>query len=68
MDVSDLSLTRAQAQSGVHTVVTRTSATESNLRHIPYSEWYSCLSSVTETPIERLQMAARDEERRKSTR
>ena len=42
--------------------------TYSNSRYIPYAERYRASVAVMETPIEHIQKAAQDEEKRKNTR
>lgn len=64
MDTHEL-LTEAARQSGIVVVVKHVGgSTSATTRRIPYVERYSQFSGLCETPIERLQQAARDEAER----
>lgn len=60
-----VTLTEAQARSGLLVVLLDRGGTHSNFRQVPYAEEYRAATSVIESPVERIQQAAQDEEERK---
>jgi len=59
-------LTEAARQSGGVVVMTHSDESTSSTRRMPYVERYGQFSGLSESPIERLQQAARDEAKRES--
>lgn len=59
------SLTQAQTESGIVLVFGDAESTCSTFRHLPYSEIYRQASGVMETPAQRIQRAAADEQSRR---
>lgn len=57
-------LTEAQERSGFSLVILGGYRTQSNARFVPYAEIYRGGSSLMETPAQRLQKAAEDEQRK----
>ncbi len=66
MEKRPATITEAQSQGGFHLVRLNQDVNMSSSRAIPYSEIYSGRTSVMETPAQRRQKAAEDEERRQS--
>ena len=60
----EATLTEALAKSGVVFVSQGVNGTESTARTVPYTEYYSEQTAQIETPVEHIQRAAEDEQRR----
>jgi hypothetical protein len=58
--------TEAQANAGILLVRIDSSGRSTNYRTVPYAEEYRARSGVSQTPVERIQEAARDEEKRRA--